>query len=67
MNTIQSWNDDLQDTESVEITESTKIVLGCDDQPIVEVSEWMAQQGIDTLEEMADYINSLDFNVQVVA
>ena len=65
-NTIQSWNDDLQDVETIEITEDSKIMLGCENEPTVTVSEWMDLRYISTLEAMCDYIADLDFNVQVV-
>ena len=67
MITIQSWNDEAQDTETVEIDENSLVMLGCDGEPKTIISDWMELQGIQTLEEMASYINSLDFNVQVIA
>ena len=67
MTTIQSWNDELQATEAVEIDENSLIMLGCDGEPRTTVSEWMSLQEITTLEEMATYIDGLDFNVQVIA
>jgi len=67
MTTIQSWNDELQTTEAVEIDENSLIMLGCDGEPRTTVSEWMSLQEITTLEEMATYIDGLDFNVQVIA
>jgi len=63
---IMSWNDEAQEVEEVKITASSDIKLGCEGEPVVNVDEWMGDQEIKTLEEMAEYIDSLDFNVQVV-
>jgi hypothetical protein len=65
-NVIESWNEEKQQTEGVTITLDSKVMLGCDGSPVVRVSGWMAMQGIETLEEMCDYINRLDFNTQVI-
>ena len=67
MTTIQSWNDELQATETVEINEESLIMLGCDGMPMTTISDWMSLREINTLEEMATYIDGLDFNVQVIA
>ena len=67
MSTIESWNEEKQATEFCVITLNSKIMLGCDSAPIVSVAVWMGLQEIETLEEMCDYINALDYNVKVVA
>jgi len=63
---IQSWNQDLQTTEPVKISMASKIRLGIEDQPIVYVYRWAEDQNIKTIREMADYIEDLDFNVEVI-
>ena len=63
---IQSWNDDLQETEPVAIEMHTKVKLGCDGEPVTTIEEWMSLSEIETLEQMANYIDGLDYNVQVV-
>jgi len=64
---IESWNDELQDTETKEITMFSRIKLGCDEQPVLYVGSWAESQDIFEIEKMAAYINDLDFNVQVIA
>lgn len=65
-NVIESWNEEKQQTEGVSITLDSKVMLGCDGSPVVTVSYWMAMQEIKTLAKMCDYIDGLDFNVQVI-
>lgn len=66
MRTIESWNEEMQQTESTEITIDSQVMLGCENEPVVTIGCWMKLQEIETLEEMCDYINGLDYNVQVV-
>ena len=67
MVTIQSWSNELQETETVEIDENSLVMLGCDGMPMTTISDWMSLREINTLEEMANYIDGIDFNVQVIA
>jgi len=63
---IQSWNDQSQDNEEVEITENSMIKLGTDNTPHIRVWAWMKIQELSSMEELVSYIDNLDFNVQVV-
>jgi len=63
---IKSWNDKTQDIEDVEINLNSKVMLGCENQPVVRICNWMEDQGIEDVSKMIVYINNLDFNVQVV-
>jgi len=65
--TIQAWNKETQDTVETEISKFTLVKLGCENEPKKFIFEWMALRDIETLAEMCEYINDLDFNVEVVA
>jgi hypothetical protein len=63
---VQSWNDDIQDTEPVSIDFDTRVRLGCAGDPETTIEAWMALQEIDDLLNMVDYIDGLDYNIQVI-
>ena len=57
------WNSDKEDVELTEFDYDTKVTLGCENEPVIKISDWMDQENINTLEEMAGYIDDLDFNI----
>jgi len=63
---IQSWNPETHDAEPMFITMASRVKLGIENQPIVYISVWADLHDIRTIEEMADYINELDFNIEVM-
>ena len=63
---IQAWDKETQDTKPVEITWLTKLRLGCENNPVTTVLDWAELQDIDSLQGMCEYINNLDFNVEVI-
>ena len=64
--TIQAWSEESQTTTDFEIGLDSRLMLGCENTPVIEVSDWMKMQEIEDLQDFADYVNNLDFNVEVV-
>ena len=64
--TIQAWSEEDKTTSDFEIGLDTLLMLGCENNPVIEVGNWMKMQEIEGLQAFADYVNNLDFNVEVV-
>lgn len=62
---IESWLEDGT-YEIISISRRTKVKLGIEGQPVKFIGHWMDEQGIKNLDDMATYINDLDYNVKVI-
>jgi len=62
---VNLWSDKKQGHELTEIRLYSLVELGCENEPVVRIYNWMDREEIDSLEEMGKYIDNLDFGVSL--
>jgi len=62
---VNLWSDQKQGHKLTEIRLYSLVGLGCENEPVVRIYDWMDQEEIDSLEEMGKFIDNLDFGVKL--